>query len=340
MNKPPESFKRISADQLCEFTGACLKAAGMPPDHADQLAGLLTSGDLRGVRSHGTRQAVGYCRSLREGGINPNPDLKVLKETDTSILIDGDGGLGYAPMMMATEKAIPKAKDKGVAVGATRHIGHYGSAGYYVRRAMEEDCTAFSVQGGGWDFSGGRRNKTHQAAYWGNPPFSFGLSGQEGPPFVLDMATCILADYQRGEEFDALQELIPAAFFKSMGMTGIATALGNALVGTHNQKAEEIKARWPGANVGGLIVVMDIGIFAPAEEVRNGIDKMVRGVRETMIPVRGYEEATLPGTLEFRNEEAYKRDGIPYDLEELKRLEDLGRELGITPGWTGGGIAR
>ena len=48
--------------------------------------------------------------------------------------------------MLATEKAIEKAKQKGIAVGACCHIGHYGSAGHYVRRAMEEACTAFSVQ--------------------------------------------------------------------------------------------------------------------------------------------------------------------------------------------------
>ena len=41
--------------------------------------------------------------------------------------------------MLATEKTIEKAKRKGIA------IGHYGSAGHYIRRAVEEDGTAFSV---------------------------------------------------------------------------------------------------------------------------------------------------------------------------------------------------
>ncbi|HIM55773.1 MAG TPA: hypothetical protein EYM39_03630 [Candidatus Latescibacteria bacterium] len=108
MNLPPGAFKRIPAERLREFSADCLKAAGMKPDHAEQLVVLLTNGDLRGVRSHGTRQVRGYCQSLRDEKVNPNPDIRVVKETETSILVDGDGGLGYAPMMMATDQAIEK----------------------------------------------------------------------------------------------------------------------------------------------------------------------------------------------------------------------------------------
>ena len=99
MNHPPQESKRIPVAQLRAFGAACLKAAGLRPDHADQLAGLLANSDLRGVRSHGTRAIAGYCPSIRDGAVNPNPDLQVLQDTETTVLVDGDGGLGYAPMM-------------------------------------------------------------------------------------------------------------------------------------------------------------------------------------------------------------------------------------------------
>jgi len=334
MNRPPEQFKRIPLAQLRRFAKACLEAAGMLSDHAEQLAELLSNGDLRGVRSHGTHALPKYCESLRNGQINPHPDLKVLRETDTAVLIDGDGGLGYAPMMLATEKAIVKAKAKGVAVGATCHIGHYGSAGHYVRRAMQDGCTAFSVQGSHPDYFGeGGGNKGQQAAYWGNPPICFGLPSQDEPPLILDAATCIMADYQRGEQFDALQELIPAAFFKSMGYTGAATALGGAFVGMNNPRAQALTEKWSAARSGGLIIVMDLGLFAPPEEFCTGVDNLVRGVRETMAPVRGYSEATLPGTIEYRNEEAYGREGIPLGLEDVEQLGKIGRMFNVEPEW-------
>jgi L-2-hydroxycarboxylate dehydrogenase (NAD+) len=334
MNRPPEQFERIDAEQLRRYSDACFVAAGLRADHAALMADLLTRSDLRGVRSHGNRAMPRYCRSIREGQTNGQPDLKVLRETDTSILVSGDGGLGYAPMMQATEAAIAKAREKGVAVGATCHHGHYGSAGHYVRRAMEAGCTAFSVQGthpGHFGEGGGNPGK--QSAYWGNPPICFGLPGEQGPPLILDAATCILADYQRGPEFDALQSLIPAAFFKSMGYTGIATALGGAFVGQNNDAARAVPERWPRAKAGGLIIVMNLGLFTDPAEVTSGVDDLVEGVRREMSPLPGYDEATTPGTIEHRNEQAYRRDGIPIAADELEKLEAAGDELGVAVPW-------
>ena len=331
MNRPPKEFKRIPVAQLRDFAAACLKAAGLRPDHADLMAELLSNSDLRGVRSHGTRTLYGYCTRIRDRLVNPEPELEVLQETDTTVLIDGDGGLGYAPMMLATEMAITRAKEHKIAMGATCHIGHYGSAGHYVRRAMEEGCTAFSVQGAQPEF--GEHYRGRPSAYWGNPPICFGLPGEEEPPLVLDAATCILADYQRGEEFDALQEMIPAAFFKSMGYTGVADGLGGPFVGVNSEHARASTEKWPRARQGGLIIAMDIGAFAPPEEFRSGIDRLVRGVRETMAPVRGYDEATLPGTVEHRKEQEHARDGVAVGLEELEVLEKVAEEFGVEPEW-------
>ena len=101
-------------------------------------------------------------------------------------------------------------------------------------------------------FGEGGGNPGKQAAYWGNSPICFGLPGASGPPIILDAETCILADYQRGPEFDALQSLIPAAFFKSMGYTGIATALGGCFVGQNDDAARAVTERWPLPSRGAL----------------------------------------------------------------------------------------
>jgi L-2-hydroxycarboxylate dehydrogenase (NAD+) len=331
MNRPPEEFRQIDVKQLRTLGENCLQAAGMPAADASQLAHLLTNSDLRGVRSHGTRALYGYCRTIRNKRVNPTPDTQIVRETDTSILVDGDGGLGYAPTMLVTEKAIEKAKEKGIAVGATRCIGHYGSAGHYVRRAMEQDCTAYSVQGAYPQYY--TSNEGKRAAHYGNPPLCFGFPGQDEAPVILDGATCILADYQRGEEFEAIEAQIPAAFFKSIGYTAIGTLLGGAFVGQADPRAEEIAQKWPGARLGSLVVVMNLGLFAPAEQVRRGVDEMGRLAIEQMIPVAGYAEATLPGAIEYCKEQEYQRDGVPIALEDIQRLEECAAEFGVTPPW-------
>ena len=123
---------------------------------------------------------------------------------------------------------------------AACHIGHYGSAGHYVRRAMEEDCTAFSVQASFPQYY--TSNQDTRAAHYGNPPLCFGLPGQEGPPVVLDVATCILADDQRGEEIEAIEKQIPAAFFKSMGYTFMATLLSGKAPTAHKRSTKNDQA--------------------------------------------------------------------------------------------------
>jgi len=51
MNRPPDEFQYIPVEQLRALSTSCLKAAGMPEVHAQQLAHLLSNSDLRGVRS-------------------------------------------------------------------------------------------------------------------------------------------------------------------------------------------------------------------------------------------------------------------------------------------------
>ncbi len=143
----------------------------------------------------------------------------------------------------------------------------------------------------------------------------FGSPAAEEPPRVRDAAPCNRADYQRGPERDVQQAMITAAFVESMGYEGSATALGGTFVGKSNEHAREVEEKWPGAPSGGLIIVMDIAAFVPAEEFRSGIDFLVRGVRETMEPLPGNEEATLPGTIEHRNQQAYAAEGVPIGLE-------------------------
>jgi LDH2 family malate/lactate/ureidoglycolate dehydrogenase len=331
MNVPPEQFLRVDACKLRDFAQACLQASGLNDAHAVQLAGLLVDSDLRGVRSHGTRMLAGYTNMIKERKVNPDPDIQILSETDTSIHVDGDGSLGYAPTMLATEKCIEKAKAKGTAVGAIQGIGHYGSAGHYVRRAMAEGLIGFSVQSASPQYYPSNEGK--RAAQYGNPPLCFGLPSQKEPPVVLDVATCILTDQQLGEEIEALEEVIPAAFFKSMGYTAVGTALGGAFVGQATERAEQIAATYPAAKMGGMIWLVNASLFVPQEMFRGAVDDMVRLAREQLIPIRGYDEATLPGAVEHRLEAEYRAEGIKMGAQEQERLAEVGGNLGVAIPW-------
>ena len=100
----------------------------------------------------------------------------------------------------------------------------------------------------------------------------------------------------------------------SMGYTAVGTLLGGAFVGMAGQRSREVESRWQGARNGGLIWVMDIGLFAPAGEFRQGVDEMVRLAREELIP-----DGSLCGiSKRFR----FLQDSRPRTLSKAVRIID------------------
>src|SRR5918997_961632 len=282
MNRPPEQFVRVQEAALLEFATTCFERSGLDHDHAALISRLLVNSDLRGVRSHGTRIVNHYCLMFDEGRLNPRPEVRLVHETPTAVVFEGDGTLGYMPMVRTTELAIAKAKQVGIGMGLVRSVGHYGSAGHYARLCMEAGCVGFSVQGyrnqGQRETDGGGPNPDAHLGYFGNPPICFALpGGTDYPPVVLDAATCILTDSQRGPEYEALFSMIPAAFFKSIGFGAVATLLGGALTGF--TLSDESWQRWPAARNGGMVLAIDIDSVVPAAIFGAETDRLARDIR-------------------------------------------------------------
>lgn len=335
MNRPPETFVRVQEERLLQFATACFAKAGLTPDHAATISRLLVNSDLRGVRSHGTRTVNGYCLAFEQGKLNPSPNVRQVSETPTAVVWEGDGTLGYMPMVRATEQAIAKAKQVGIGMGLVRYIGHYGSAGHYARLCMEAGCVGFSVQGyrnqGQQRTDGGGPNPQAQLGYFGNPPICFAIPGGERPPVVLDAATCILADYQRGPEFEALFSMIPAAFFKSIGYGAVATLLGGALTGF--TLSDESWQQWPSARHGGMVLAIHIASVVPDAIFQAEADRLAKDVSECYQPMPGYDRALLPGAIEEELFAKHRQEGIRYGEMEQQGARAASARLGVSLPW-------
>ncbi len=332
MNKPPEAFVSVDEDRLLKFSTTCFEKAGLTPAHAALISRLLVNSDLRGVRSHGTRTVNGYCSGFENGSLNPNPNITVIHETPTAVVLNGDGTLGYLPMVRATEHAITKAKEVGIGMGLVRYIGHYGSAGHYARICNEAGCIGFSVQGYQNHGNAGNKDKKPQLGYYGNPPICFAITSGDEPPVVLDAATCIMADYQRGPEFDELLSMIPAAFFKSIGYTAVACLLGGALTG-FTEPAPEETAKWSGVRHGGMVLAIHIESVVPPELFHAEVDRLVRDVCETYEPMPGTDRALLPGAIEEERATLHRQNGIRYGEMEQSSARAVSKRLGVPLPW-------
>src|SRR5262245_693607 len=128
MNILPNHYDRVSPEKLRTAVASLARQAGMPEEKSRFLAELLVRNDLRGVFSHGSRQVATYARIMRGGLINPNPEIKVISETPATLLVDGDGGLGYFPAYRAAELLVEKCRACGIAAAVTRNHGHIGAA--------------------------------------------------------------------------------------------------------------------------------------------------------------------------------------------------------------------
>lgn len=321
MNQPPEEYIRVPYEQLRAFVTEAARTAGLPEQKADRLGELLANNDLRGVFSHGSRQIAAYTRLMRDGELNPDPQVQVLRETPVSVVVDGDGGLGYFPADHGTERAIEMAGQQGIAAMATRNHGHFGAAGLYARQALEEDLLAFVTSGHQLSLSPG--DSMYDAA--GGSPMAFCAPTDEEDPVVLDFGTMTNLEYR-----DALAKLAPGLVLRSIGLGTICQSWGGLLTGLGIEERRDYQ-KYDGANQGSLALFFRIDLFTDPDRFKAEMDTYVRQVRE-LEPIDGFE-AHLPGGPEAERERQYREDGIPISPDSQDLLEGTADDLGLEVPW-------
>ena len=327
MNIPPETFLRVPADALRDLAARLAAAAGLPSARAELLAQLLTANDLRGVVSHGTGQLATYVRLLRDGSLNPDPRLEVVRDTPTSLLVDGDGGLGYFPAHEGTRLLIEKAEAAGIAVLVTRNHGHFGAAGLYSRLTLEHDLLSFVTSGHQLDLHPG--DPVYAAA--GGSPMSFSAPTAEEPPLVLDFGA--MHDLYEESPRDLLAEIAPGLVHRSIGLGTVCQSWGGLLAGVPLDP-DRARRRWPGANQGSMVIAMRIDLFADPGQFRQEMDAYARAVR-ALTPIPGATGSYLPGGPEAAAEADYRANGIPVGQDHQQLLERAATELGVRVPWAG-----
>jgi L-2-hydroxycarboxylate dehydrogenase (NAD+) len=327
MNVPPAEAIRVPADQLRRFVGDLMTAAGLAADKAALLAELLVASDLRGVHSHGTRQAAIYAGLIADGRLNGRPEVRLVQERGTTAVFDGDGGLGYFPSYAAACWAVESARRLGVAVALTRNHGHFGAAGIYSRVIVAADLLAYVTSGHQLQWTDGQ---TVRAAAGGSP-MSFGVPAGHEPPLLLDFGA--MNDL---EEFPhptpnphgaALFALAPGMVLRSIGLGMVCQALGGLLTGIPVEADRAVRA-YPSANQGAFILAIDPARFLPLDQLTGEMDRYHAHVRR-LAPLAPTTPAALPGTPEWERERAYAREGIPIGARHQAALAAAARRFGV-----------
>lgn len=326
MNQPPSEFIRVSPDALFDFVKTASTTVGLPDDKAELLARLLVDNDKRGVFSHGTTQIATYARLMRDGILNNQPDVQLVKETPVSVMYDGDGGLGYFPAYANAQRVIEKAREMGIAVGLTRNHGHFGAAGIYSRLALGKDLLAYVTSGHQLLLEPGQ-TIFHAA---GGSPMSFCVPANEEESIVLDFGA--IHDMYPGSPYrDAIAKLAPGTAFRSIGLGTICQTWGGFLAGVPFDTNRSTRT-WEGANQGSLVIAFRIDLFIDPEQFKAEVDEYIRMVHQLQ-PLVGFDSSQLPGEPEAIRARDYAKEGVPVGPQHRERLEGLAEELGIANPW-------
>lgn len=171
---------------LAEQVEAILRSWGMSDEHVAVTVEKMLYADLRGIDSHGCSELRFYQQLRNEGRLNPRPAIEVVRESETTALIDGGGGLGHVPASLAMERAIERCRAQGVGVVAVRNSGHYGAAGAYAAMAAEQGLIGLATTS----------TPTPSVVptfgtgpMLGTNPIAIAAPAERNRPFLLDMAT-------------------------------------------------------------------------------------------------------------------------------------------------------
>ena len=317
----------ISTEKLRCFVHDAARRLDIPENQAALLAQLLTASDLRGVFSHGSRQMLRYTREIRDDVLNAQPDVRCVRETPTSLVMDGDGGLGYFPAYEGTLRLIEKAEQQGMAAMVTRNHGHIGAAGIYTRLAVEHDLIAFATSGAQLKIKSG--NRMYKAV--GGAPMSFSAPAGREPALVVDAGVTNDLDGDAPHR-DQIEQLAPRLVLRAIGYGAVCQAWGGLLAGLPVD-LDRADRRYAAASQGAMLFACKIALFADPDQFKREMDEYVQRVRQ-LKPIPGTEGAFLAGDVEARREVAFGESGIPVSLDHRRDLETLARDLELRVPWS------
>ena len=353
-----------SADDLHRFCCLILEKVGAPTDEARQTADVLLYADIRGIDSHGIAHLSRYARALASGAYSAQRAIAVVRETPSTALIDGGGGLGLPCGVRAMNIAIEKAQQVGSSCVAVRNSHHFGAAGYYAHMALEHDMIGSALTNAGPIVlpTFGLQPQV------GTNPIAIAIPADKESPFVLDMATSVKAagkleilmregkmaptgwlmssggdpaqdpeEVLRGRRSEGLGGLLPlggageeTSGYKGFGLALAVEMLGPLLAGDRPSPFMEIGGGGPEPTIAHFFAAIRIDAFRPVTEFKRDVDRVLRHIKASPA-VPGRDRVYVAGEKEFETLQKRSESGIPLHPKVVEDLQRLGQDFGSAP---------
>jgi len=347
---------------LLEFTKNVFLKMGCSVRDSEIIADVFLAAELRDHASHGMIRIKDYYQLWKAKRINVNPVIKIVHESPSTAVIDGDNAVGMVAAHKSMEIAIGKARVAGTGWVSTRNSNHFGIAGYYSMMALKQDMIGICLTNANPlvapTFSVSRMMGTN--------PIAVAIPAKDQPPFVADFATTPIARgklavaEKKGEKvaFGLVQDKMgkPTDDPSILKVGGSMLTLGgDRLHGSHKgfcltAIVDIFSALLSGANFGPFVPpsvaylpvlekkvgdgtghffgAMRIDAFQPAVDFKTKMDEWIKTFRSAK-PIDGQKCVLIPGDPEREAEERNMRDGIKLVPAIREDLKEIAKELDI-----------
>jgi L-2-hydroxycarboxylate dehydrogenase (NAD+) len=349
-------------DYLYNFTKGVFLKMGCKIKDSEIIADVFLAAELRGHASHGMMRIKDYYELWKSNRINTSPDIKIVHESPSTAVVDGDNAIGMVAARKSMEIAIEKAKHAGTGWVSTRNSNHFGIAGYYSMMALDYDMIGICLT---------NANPLVAPTYsisrmMGTNPVAVAVPAMNQPPFVADFATTPIARgklavaEKKGEKvtFGFVQDKLgnpsdDPGILKAGG--SMLTLGGDHLHGSHKgfclaAVVDIFSAVLSGANFGPFVPpsvaylpvldkkvgegtghffgAMRIDAFQPASEFKEKMDEWIETFRKAK-PSKGIANVLIPGDPEREAEKVNMRDGIKMVPAIRDELIEIAKELNL-----------
>ena len=176
-------------EYLEQFSIRVFEKMGCSTEDAKAATKVFIAAELYGLPSHGLTRIKDYFQLWQAKRINVKPNIRIVHESPSTAVVDGDGAIGMIAATRSMEIAIEKAKTAGTGWVSTRGSNHYGLASYYTHMAIEHDMIGISMT----------IANPLVAPTWsvtpmlGTNPIAVAVPAKSYPPFSADFATTAIA---------------------------------------------------------------------------------------------------------------------------------------------------
>lgn len=339
----------FSKNYLAKIIFNILKAAKIPRNETRIITDFIIKSNLAGHDSQGIIRLLDYLDLFKKGEAKPGVKIKILAETPSTAVIDGNWGFGQIIASQSMRIAIQKAQKRSVSIVTVHHCNHIGHLSNYALMATKQHMIGVVIING---------TRVNVAPYGGceprlsTNPICIAIPTKK-KPLVLDMSSSVVCEGKVRVKRNAKEKVPigwlvdrnakpitnPLHFYgpprqsilpfggitahKGFGLGFMFDILAGGLSGAGcSNKGNK--------RIGNAIFMETIKIrsFIPLHKFYLEVEKFIKFVKSSKV-APGFKEILVPGELENRTTKERNKKGIFIDNGTWSEIKHRAKELGI-----------